>query len=114
MDTPPAPDFSTARIDDAKIVDYLLNPSHRDGMHKERFFRALGFSRARPDELAAALRQLALRCETPRSEPSEWGVRWITEGPIRHASGRAAWIRAVWIVEPSSGVPRLITAYPSA
>jgi hypothetical protein len=43
-------------VEREKIVDYLLNPAHRYGASKGRFFATFGFSADKWQELAAALR----------------------------------------------------------
>ena len=50
------PNFDRAVIDAPKLAGYLLNPAHRVGAPKLRFLESFGFSRDRPEEVAAALR----------------------------------------------------------
>ena len=44
------------RITRAKMANYLLSPTHPSGRYKAVFFQRFGFSLARTDELAEALR----------------------------------------------------------
>ena len=48
------------------------------------------------------------RCE------SAHGQKYVVDGLLMSHTGenRSRPIRTVWIVEPSTGVPRLVTAYP--
>jgi hypothetical protein len=49
------PNAANAALDDAKIVDYLLEPSHPVGGGKAKFFLSRGFTRANWMELKRAL-----------------------------------------------------------
>lgn len=40
------------------------------------------------------------------------GTKYIIEGPLWTPDGRKPWIRAVWIVNSGTVVPRLVTACP--
>jgi hypothetical protein len=103
------PDAAAARVDRAKIVDYLLDTARSRG--KAAFFRRFGFD----DENWLLMRdaliahassgRLAARIETA------FGVRYSIDGPLIAPDGRAPLVRTVWIVE-TGGIPRLITAHP--
>jgi hypothetical protein len=47
------PNYENATIPPAKIIAYLLSPTHRDGRSKAEFFTRDGFSVDRREELAA-------------------------------------------------------------
>jgi hypothetical protein len=51
------PNAPQARVDRDKVTDYLLNPAHRYGASKARFFMQFGFTLERWEVLADALRQ---------------------------------------------------------
>ena len=53
------PNIDRAIIAPEKLTKYLLNPTHRIGGPKARFFMRFGFHPSRPDELADALLLLA-------------------------------------------------------
>jgi len=61
------PNPDRAVIDDAKVRDYLLSPSHPVGRFKAVFFAALGFSQADWPALRDALLELA-RPALPRRD----------------------------------------------
>ena len=50
------PNADKAVVEREKIVDYLLNPGHRYGASKARFFAQFGFRPESWEVLAAALR----------------------------------------------------------
>ena len=107
------PDAERARVDRAKVEDYLLNPAHPDGGGKAAFFALLGFDRGRWEEMAEALREMAV---AGRVE-SMHGTKYLLDGPLRGPRAVAAAVRSVWIVDRGGSggggdVPRLATAYP--
>lgn len=106
------PLVSAARVPRAKIVLYLLNPEHRAGKSKARFFAGHGFASERWQTLAEALRQHARENEVSKQEATPLGTRWVVEGPMLLADGTVAGVRAVWFTETGERTPRLVTAYP--
>lgn len=106
------PHAEQAMIEERKIVDYLLNPSHPQGQAKARFFERLGFDRERPEHLRAALSQLAVTSKVVERE-SPYGRKFIGVGTIRSPSGRSARVTTVWIMLGGLPPPILVTAYPS-
>jgi hypothetical protein len=99
------------RIDENKIVDYLLNPAKSRG--KAAFFLRLGF---RPEEwqvLAEALREQAKANPVANAVVSPYGMRYSVDGLLQTPNPREALpaIRTVWIQE-DGGCARLITAHP--
>ncbi len=95
-----------------KLAGYLLAPEHPEGRGKAAFFARFGFSRERPEVLAAALRQHAVTHDVTAAEPSPFGTRYVIEGQLRAPDGRAPRVRAVWFVAPDDPAPRFVTAYP--
>lgn len=63
----------------AKIVLYLLNPEHRSGKGKARFFASHGFDVDDWQKLADALRQHARDHEITKEETVPLGVRFVVE-----------------------------------
>ena len=50
------PNAEQARVDRAKVVDYLLSTEHEKGRDKAGFFARFGFAAERWEDLADALR----------------------------------------------------------
>jgi len=98
----------------AKVVDYLLSPTHPQGRHKAAFFRAFGFSPAHWERLAEALRRHGVENEVAAAEDTPFGRRYSVDGELAAADGRRPWLRTVWFVEREQEIPRLVTAHPIA
>jgi hypothetical protein len=106
------PLVNEAEVPRAKIVFYLLDPNHRSGKSKARFFAAHGYATERWQQLAGALRTHASENEVVKQETTPLGVRLVVEGPLTLCDGVVAQIRSVWFIESGERVPRLATAYP--
>ena len=106
------PDREHARVDEAKVRDYLLSLTHPDGRSKAEFFLRFGFTRADPKALAAALLQLGQTNEVLSVVRSPYGVRYTVDGRLRTPDGRNPLVRTVWIATTDTKGPRLITAHP--
>jgi hypothetical protein len=102
--------FETARVDRAKIVDYLLGSSSVAAVAKARFFGGMGFTADRWEELADALRRQAASAVVT-TKTSDWGTKKVATGPIDAPNGRRYKIATVWIDE-GTGL-RLVTAHPA-
>lgn len=99
-----------ARIDEAKVVDYLLSPAKSRG--KAEFFLRFGFAAGDWPVMAEALAAHGRDGRVSAVVESEYGSRYSIDGPLVTPAGRQPLVRTVWIVEHGAGFPRLITAYP--
>ena len=106
------PNCEYAVVPRAKVVDYLLSDTHRDGQHKAAFFKRFDFTVAEWERLARALREHAAEHDVTRVETSPYGQRYIIEGIIRSPDARNPLIRVVWFAESGEDIPRFVTAYP--
>src|SRR5690348_13691884 len=106
------PFVTEAEVPKAKIVFYLLNPNHRSGKSKARFFLGHGFAPERWEKLAEALRQHALENDVTQQKKSPLGTRLVIEGSMPMPDEMVAKIRSVWFIESGERVPRFVTAYP--
>ncbi|MFY9622435.1 MAG: DUF6883 domain-containing protein [Pyrinomonadaceae bacterium] len=106
------PNAEHAIIEREKITEYLLNPVHRYGASKARFFAGFGFALEAWDVLARALREHAQRHEVSRTYQTRWGRRFEIDGALNALDGRQPRIRSVWQLDDGDIAPRLITAYP--
>jgi hypothetical protein len=106
------PFINEAEVPQAKIVLYLLNPEHRAGRSKARFFSGHGYAAERWEEMAEALRTHGRENEVAKQETTPLGVRLVVEGPLALRDGVVAEIRSVWFIESGERVARLVTAYP--
>jgi hypothetical protein len=99
-------------VEREKIQDYLLNPEHRFGASKARFFERFGFTMEQWSLLAEALREHGQTHEVRRLRETDFGPRFEVEGPLAAPNGRAPRVRSVWQQDHGAVAPRLITAYP--
>lgn len=95
-----------------KIVAYLLSLTHEGGRSKAIFFTGFGFTAARWEEFADALKQHAGANEVAETEDTDFGVTYVVIGPIATPDGRNPVVRVVWFIETGETFPRLVTAYP--
>jgi hypothetical protein len=106
------PNSDRGIVDDAKVRDYLLWPSHPVGRFKSAFFLALGFSVDEWQRLRDALLDVARSGEATAGQPSPFGqkheIRAILTGP----SGRQAMVVTVWMVSDGRDFAHFITAIP--
>ena len=93
-------------------MDYLLNPAHRHGGSKARFFALFGFRPEAWEVLAAALRSHGQRHEVSKEKQTGFGLRYEVEGELVAPEGRRPRVRTVLQVDEGQIAPRLITAYP--
>ena len=106
------PNAHQARIDRAKVINYLLSTSHPDGQSKAAFFSRFGFEAEQWQRFAAALRDHGARNEIAEMTVSDYGTRYSVNGIIETPDGRNPYVRTVWIIDKANNEPRLITAYP--
>ncbi len=107
----PAPELLL--VEREKIVDYLLNPSHRYGASKARFFTAFGFRAEAWEVLRNSLREHGQRGEVTQVTETGFGPRYEVKGELATPDGRRPRIYTVWQLDRGQAAPRLITAYPS-
>jgi len=106
------PNAAMIVVERGKILDYLLNPAHRYGASKARFFVGFGFQAEKWEELAQALRQHGQTHEVKRAQETGFGPRYQVEGRLNAPDGRSPRVRSVWQLDHGEVAPRLITAYP--
>jgi hypothetical protein len=99
-------------VEREKIADYLLNPAHRYGASKARFFAEFGFRIEEWERLAEALREHGRTHDVVRTRETGFGPRYVVEGELNTPSGRRPRVRSVWQMDEGTVAPRLITAYP--
>ena len=106
------PNASQALVEQAKIVEYLLNPAHRYGASKARFFAQFGFRPEAWEVLSVALREHGQQNEVTKQTETGFGPRYEVAGELRAPDGRRPRVRTVWQMDEGETAPRLITAYP--
>ena len=99
-------------VEREKISDYLLNPAHRYGASKARFFTEFGYRIEAWERLAEALREHGRTHEVARTRETGFGPRYAVEGELNTPDGRRPNVRSVWQMDEGAVAPRLLTAYP--
>jgi hypothetical protein len=109
----PLPRAASARLDDAKIRQYLLSASHSpQAAAKERFFTNFGFSASNWDELKNALLQHPLTNPVASRTTNAHGRKYAVSCSLRSPDRRNPCVVSVWIIEPPDPNPKFVTAYP--
>ncbi len=106
------PGAEKAVVSAAKIVNYLLSPTHRAGKSKAKFFSAYGFSANQWQEMEKALRRHAMENDVCEQEQTEFGIHFVVDGPMRAPSGLNLNVRSVWFIDTDGWTPRFVTAHP--
>jgi hypothetical protein len=106
------PRADKARIDPAKLRDYLLSPTHPVGSCKATFFFRLGYTQVDWPSLEDDLRLLIGVEPALRAAQSEHGRKYEVRGTLAGPNGREARVVTVWILGEEGDPPRFITAYP--
>jgi hypothetical protein len=103
------PNAHLAIVEQEKIAAYLLNPTHRYGATKARFFTGFGFRLEDWETLARALREYGQRNDVSTERETGFGPRSEVDGPLNAPDGRAPRVRTVWQLDHGEVAPRLIT-----
>lgn len=107
------PNAENAVVEQEKITEYLLNPTHRYGASKARFFDAFGFRAEEWWKFAEALREHGRNHDVTKVQETGFGPRYEVEGTLLAPDGRRPRVRTVWQLDHGAVAPRLITAYPT-
>ena len=104
--------WDEARVDERKIVDYLLAADHPGGGDKAAFFMSVGYQREEWTRLRDDLVALARRGGEITEYQTPFGTKYVVDGLIQSPDGRMVVLRTVWISDRPDDPPRLVTAYP--
>ncbi len=107
------PNAEAATVEVAKLTEYLLSTTHKDGKGKAKFFMAFGFSLAEVDQMETALLLHGLTQPVVQVSDTEHGVKYVLECSLDTPDARNPCIRSVWIVDAGKTSPRLVTAFPN-
>ncbi len=101
-----------AVVAESKIKGYLLSTEHPFGRFKAQFFLEFGFRLDAWIELQESLLRHVLENRLVDSEVTEFGTKYVVEGPLVSPDGRNPGVRTVWVIDPGEQRPRFVTAYP--
>ena len=101
-----------AIIEADKLRNYILSPTHPTGRFKAAFFRELGYSVENWGVFEQHLREQILPLNAVKIEKSEYGQKFVIEGPMTGLTGKTVQVVTVWVILKGENSPRFITAYP--
>ena len=100
-----------AVVEDAKLLDYVLNSEHPVGRHHAVLFeRLIGITRGNYEVLKEQLLHAAMSVEVEPGRPSPFGEKFEMRCPVRGPLWTLP-VLAVWMREEGQASPRLITCY---
>jgi hypothetical protein len=101
-----------ALVERRKLVDYVLCPTHNDGRHKARVFRALlGIEQQHWEYLREQLLDGLLEATQANIKTTPHGVLGEVLMPIEGLNGSRQIVTTVWEMHDESPRPRLVSAY---
>lgn len=106
------PNADNALIEQAKLVDYLLNTQHRRGASKAHVLHSFGYNPAQWQQLADDLRQYHCTADVTATRETPYGMRYEIRAILVTPSGRHITLRSVWQIDSGSSAPRLLTLFP--
>ena len=106
------PNVDIVVVEDAKVRDYLLSPTHPVGRFKSVFFIALGFAPDRWQALRDALLELGRAGDAVPGQASPFGLKFEIRATLHGPSGRQANVVTVWMVSSGQDFPHFVTAHP--
>ena len=106
------PNAEHAIVQQTKICDYLLSPTHPIGRFKAAFFGALGYTIENWERLQKDLLQIAQSNEAHAGQESPYGQKYEVHGILVGPLGRRADLVTVWIILNGETYPQLVTAFP--
>lgn len=106
-----------AELPETKFSCYLLNPDHKEGQGKAKFFRdELGIDPGDWRYLSAQLYEGLKKADLNKLKVKSWeagyGASFNCVIPVRGLNGRTAIIETNWILKPGL-LPQLSTAFPA-
>ncbi len=105
------PNCESAYIPSAKLLEYLLSPTHTVGKAKAKFFRYYGFDETNIRLLEQGLLTIARTSEVQEKMISPYGMKYILEGELPTPNLVVVRLQTIWIIEREWNNPRFVTAY---
>ena len=105
------PNATDVRIDERKVRDYLLSPSHPIGRSHALVFAALGFDQRSAAAFISEIRRIAASSEIAGSEKTSFGDKFLVPGELTGPAGSRA-VVTLWLREYGHKRVRLVTVRP--
>lgn len=106
------PGAECAVVEQTRVERYLLDPAHKDGGSKAKFFLARGFQTSSWQDFARALETHARSNPVTQITETRWGVRYRVDCNLPTPDGVNPCIRTVWQIAYEGDCPRLLTSHP--
>lgn len=106
------PNYQNSIVEDKKIIEYLLNLSHKIGASKANFFYKFGFTLDNIELFRNSILNHAVNREIETFKEDEYGKIYTLVCSFETPDFRNPCIKSVWIVNKGEECPRLVTAYP--
>src|SRR5215471_19926297 len=100
------PHADLATVDESKVTHYLLATDHPAGRGKAAFFDRFGFSKTDAGILCEALLGHARSAPVSAVEETDFGRKYVLDGPLIAPDGRQPRVRAIWFIEAGETAPR--------
>jgi len=100
-----------AIIPDTKLTRYLLVKREQDD--KFKFLAQAGFTLDNPDQLKAAIRQLADTVEAVEDRSNEYGIFYRVEGQLIGINDRNLEVTTIWLNRKIDKQFQFITLIPN-
>ncbi len=105
------PNYEKAIVDNAKLLDYCLDPEHKVGKHKARVFQAaLGINLDNFYILKNAILDAVLSEDAIFTNKIAYGDLYNLDFDLTYLE-RTATIRTAWIIRNEENFPRLTTCF---
>ena len=105
------PNCEKAIIDNAKLIDYCLDPEHKVGKHKARVFQsALNINSGNFFILKEAILDAVLIENAVLTNKIAYGELYNMDFELTYL-GKTAKVRTAWIVKNEEDFPRLTTCF---
>ncbi|MEM6335829.1 MAG: DUF6883 domain-containing protein [Bacteroidota bacterium] len=104
------PNAAHAWIPEGKLNRYLLNPHHRRGKHKARFFARHGYKLANTETLEKELLNHAASGTVVGVRQTAHGINYAVEGVILSIHFGFLPLRTIWAFISPDPRPRFVTA----
>ena len=99
-----------AIIPDTKLTRYLLVPREQDD--KSKFLARAGFTLDNPEQLKAAIRQLADTLEAVEDRSNEYGTFYRVEGQLIGINDTNLSVTTIWLMRKVDSQFQFITLIP--
>ena len=106
------PNGERADIPLAKLLEYLLSPTHPVGKWKAKVFQRYGFHAGNVELLKSGLLVIGTSQDIKETIHNRYGLKYIVDGSLQSPLGEVLNVRTIWIVETGKRAPRFVTAYP--